>query len=168
MWDYDEYDQNAYIFNAEDGSNNLLRVFYDKTNNYITSQLYNGADWTTVAMNSAALTFKEDEWQHIVVSYDNDVGGSAGSVILYVNGASSGTPYTGSDWTAQTVPSYFYPGSLYGASGNTLQADGLIDDLKIYSGQISATNVNALYGIDPNPPTGVTWGRNLINPIISE
>ncbi len=168
MWDYNKFDQNVYILNSESASANLIRVFYDKTNYYYTAQLYNGDNWTTAKTNSAEQTFAEDVWQHIVVSYKNDVDATNGSVILYINGVASGAPYASAKWTVQTVPDYFYVGSLFGLSANSNQSDGWIDDIRIYSGQVSAVNINAIYGINPTAPTNATWKRNIIDPIIGE
>jgi len=162
MWDYDSYDEDAYIFNSEDGTNNFMRMYFDESEDKIIANFYDGTNWTNVTATSSALTFAEDVWQHVGVIYGNDTG----TVRILLDGAESGTDYDGSGWTAQTVPTYFYPGSLYGASANTLQADGWIDDIRIYDTNLATSSLNALYTIDPNPPTEATWARNLVDPLI--
>ncbi|MFC1612808.1 LamG-like jellyroll fold domain-containing protein [Patescibacteria group bacterium] len=162
MWDYDAYDEDAYIFNSEDGTNNFMRVYFDASEDKIIANLYDGTNWTNVTATSSALTFAEDVWQHIGIIYGNDTG----TVRILLDGAESGTDYDGSSWTEQTVPTYFYPGSLYGASANTNQADGWIDDIRIYDTALATSSLNDLYTIDPNPPTNATWNRNLADPII--
>ncbi|PIZ58564.1 hypothetical protein COY23_00360, partial [bacterium (Candidatus Torokbacteria) CG_4_10_14_0_2_um_filter_35_8] len=135
---YNKYSENKYLINSEDVTNKLVRLYYNYSDYKYHLQFFNGTNWTTVQSVSSVQSFSKDTWQHILLTYDNTVG-----VNLYVNGSSDGT-YSGS-WTAQTLPTNIYVGSLYNSTANTNQADSYFDDLAIYDYVLNLVEINNLY-----------------------
>jgi nitroreductase len=87
-------------------------------------------------------TITAGSWYHIVVVYNGS------QIILYVNGAPSGTtPYTGD----------IYSSTSDVVIGNSIRwsnlFNGVIDDVRIYNAALSQEDVQLLYGSYPSFPT---------------
>jgi len=114
---------------------NLFRLYFKASDNKFYFQVYNGADWTTCSIASAAQTFSVG-WKHIIVTWDNTDG-----VSLYIDAALAG--YTACTWTDPgSMDTYFYAGSK---DDGTSQCDGKLDDVVIYNNCLSTTRITELF-----------------------
>ncbi|GAA2391678.1 LamG domain-containing protein [Dactylosporangium salmoneum] len=93
-----------------------------------------GLAWTTAVSNAAPTA---GTWVHLVGVFDRP----AGKVTLYVNGVAQTTVGNGAKGLDSTGPLML--GGLMGGTGSTL--NGVIDQVKVYQGALSAREVMALY-----------------------
>lgn len=103
-----------------------------------------GGTWNWVAM-----TYTNNIWQHITVTYDGT------TLIGYINGTqAASTGATGS--ITHITPATLVLGSDSPESSNSRYFNGSLDDLRIYSRALSAAEIldvyNDLGGTSPPPP----------------
>ena len=121
-----------YLFHT----NNHLRLLYDGTDDKFYCQAYNGTDWTTASVASAAQTFSAGDVIHILCAYDNN---AATPLALYINN----TQTTDTDtWTAQALPTNMYIGSDKD-SVNQAYADMI--DFTIFNRVLTQQEVQQIY-----------------------
>ena len=100
---------------------------------HVTVAIGDGASWDLVG-DSPAGTTTPGTWQHWAVTYDGS------TARLYVNAAE-----TVSESVTTAVPSSMYHiGGRY-QNGSNYQFDGAIDDVRIYSRALSASEVQSIY-----------------------
>lgn len=87
-------------------------------------------------LTSATTTLSTGAWYHVVVAYDG-----ANTVKFYVNGASDGSSSV-STWSESSTVTYTTIGSLKGLANFF---DGKIDEVGIWSRELSSTEVATLY-----------------------
>ncbi len=117
---------------------NVIQVFYQASDDKIYAQMYNGTNWTTVSVASAAQTFAALSDHYISVRWDNTSG-----LILNLDGTETSLPTT---WTSQeqqiTSTTNLYIGSKSTAAN---RADGLISDLAIFNRSLQKYEVAQIY-----------------------
>ena len=129
------------------GPNNTSMA--DPAINFQLNGSFTGANFSDRA------NFMTDQWQHVVLTYD----GSLGSATLYLNGNPAAAPSffggTGSQGTLNTTDSPVYFGMGLGSSETWLNGfQGAMDDVRIYSRALGASEVNNLYALEvPEPST---------------
>jgi hypothetical protein len=152
-------EQNAIV--AKWGSTNLSRSYnlvYNNQGNTIGFGV--SSDGSSTAANSTTLLSATplalNQWYHVAAVYDTD--GSSASMTLYLNGVldnsvSSGVVTSVFDSTTQLTIGSFY---------NNLadrRMQGEMDDLRLYSGALTAGEVAALV---PEPATGALLLTGLV------
>lgn len=95
---------------------------------------------TGEVVNEYDFLFTLNTWQHVVAVYDNTTG--TGAIKLYLDGSLATPTSTGSTktGTANFATDTFYIKSIF----SDLQSFDL-DDLRIYSGELSGSEVTAIY-----------------------
>ncbi len=91
--------------------------------------------------SSSANRTEKDQWNHVVFYWN----GTIGRVEKYINGESSQSPCTGSDWQGNIslTTARLYIGGYTG--DGSYAYDGAIDDVRIYSRALTASEVQTLY-----------------------
>lgn len=112
-----------------------------------TSSGYVGVQsWNNGAVSITGPLVIPNVWTHLVVTY-----GSSNGLRLWVNGAQYGAASGGYTYTAATVPVTATLGSSTGGTGNCAtgvitmgQFHGYLDEFRLYSRELSASDVSAL------------------------
>lgn len=105
----------------------------------------NGASSKT--SNTGILTY--NAWQHVAVTYNG------ANVTFYVNGVAQGSPAQTTNPTVNT--NNFVVGNTVAADGTF---NGLIDDVRVYSEALTATQIlNLYYGIEPPTTNLELWHK---------
>ena len=106
-------------------------------------------------LSSAAI--QVNTWQHVAVTWDGSVSGS--NIHLYVNGVpADGAPIDGA---GIAEPDDSTPLAIGNRSVDLARAfDGAIDEVRVYSGVLTAAEIQALAGVaGPTAPTNLTAVR---------
>lgn len=109
-------------------------IVFNPSNNSIGFQWFNGS--TFPGVNSAPNVVKVNAWNHVAAVR------SGSTITLYVNGANVGI------YTAGSAPGSFVAGILTigGAAGGSTQIfTGLLDGARVYTGTLTAANIQSLY-----------------------
>lgn len=107
------------------------RIHYGRSSQKITLYNYDGNNASEVASNTDIST---GSWAHIVVTHNS------GSVNFYLDGSEDGSG------SVQTDPQTGVNAAIgKNIHDNTAHYDGSVDDLRIYSKELSSTEVSDLY-----------------------
>ena len=99
------------------------------------------------------LKVNDGQWHHIAVVFNR-----AGSMTRYVDGAASGTRYSLSSLSGQSIDNTRQV--RIGArdqAGDEIYFNGMIDDVRVHSSALSAPEIAALAGVEPPPEKPVLW-----------
>jgi hypothetical protein len=118
-----------------------IEVGYGESNTVIRFNVFDdsaGAHRGRITGNTST------NWQHIVCTYNGDNTNPSAGIKIYVNGVRSDTTSTtnGSYTAMENTAVNVWLGGQYSTS-NLL--DGSIDDLRVYSGELTQTDVSAIY-----------------------
>jgi len=102
-----------------------------------------GADDIRVETDDAGL-FPDDTWTHLAMVFDAAANSSAGDVKIYVNGSLATTTV---QVNTKTVTANYTANRLLVMKQltNPRYTEGSIDDLRIYSGELTSTQIAAVY-----------------------
>jgi hypothetical protein len=133
FWYKSDADANNYPVVIRDGTTtNYLRVRHNYANQTITLQInVNGS--SQVSLQSTA-TLTVGEWNHIAVT------GYGANAKIYINGALAGTSGANTYWTSHITDEPYIS-----ISDSSYPAKGKIDDVRIYSKALSATDIATDY-----------------------
>lgn len=138
-WVYlDSVTADGAIYNAWDGASPgtdtwaLLYADNEATDRYRCLVRYSNS-----TVDDVTATLTTGQWQHVVVTFKkND------NMVLYLDGSSADTEPT-SNLSLNTTSSTAR--TIGGTAGDTRELNGRLDDLRVYSVALSATEVEALY-----------------------
>jgi hypothetical protein len=129
--------QNRLIIGENVGVQGTGWQFFIQAGGGLVFGIYNGS-WTFV---TSSVALPVNQWVHVAVTFDT----TNGAMQLYINGVPDATSqYTGGLWAANTNPLKI--GSL-GTPSGAAPFDGLIDEVKIYSRALSASEIANTYGL---------------------
>ncbi len=135
------------ILNQED----MTVVGYGDNNDYEDFHIWHnwGCNGININISNAAITYNtgalNNNWNHFVVVFDNDLGSSLTNVKLYKNGILlSNTCTTYGSGNINTGNTYPVTIGKYHAS-NLHYFNGALDDVRIYNVAIDSSGINALY-----------------------
>src|SRR5437667_3793212 len=102
-------------------------------------------------------TVNNGQWHHIAVVFNR-----AGSMIRYVDGLQTGTRYSLSSLTGQSVDNINQIQiAARDQAGDRIFFRGLIDDVRIYAVALTASDVAALAGVELPPQQTNVWSDPL-------
>lgn len=117
------------------GSNYMMQV----QGNKLILSYYGGGAWHDYASTGSVIT--TGQWHHVAITEDNL--GSAGGVKLYVDGSEVNGSYIVG--TGAGAPNTSDANLYIGSEGGTHFWDGMIDDVRIYQRELSASDISDLY-----------------------
>lgn len=139
---------------AKWGSTNGSRAYslvYDCATNAISFTI--SSDGTSVTSStstlSSASTLSLNTWYHVAAVYSTD--GTTASMTLYLNGVQNSTLTTGVKTSVYDAANPLTIGSFYNNAVGERRMQGMLDDLRLYSGALTSQEV-ALLAI-PEPST---------------
>ena len=139
----DDYTHSGFRFGVDTGS------FHPEWGGQSRVIFWSGQSGGTIDLLTQT-AIQSGQWYHVAVTY------SGSSAKIYINGALEGT-------STGTILSNAYP--LYvaaGIEGITVQKfNGRIDDLRIYQGELSASDVAGLHNLDSDPNGIPDWWEML-------
>jgi len=109
----------------------------------IKSSSWGAGDPLRAEYDSSGL-FPDDVWTHVAMVFDAPANSNAGEIKIYVDGSlvsttiGRNTKTVSANYTADTIRVMFCPHLSY-------YTEGSIDDLRIYSGELDATQIAAVY-----------------------
>jgi MSHA biogenesis protein MshQ len=103
-------------------------------------------------------TLSDGEWGHVVLTWKFITGSSATRLRLYVNGAlqDEKTYTVASGVMASTIKTLYFGDNRSAASVEVNSANGYYDQIELYEGELTASDVSSLYAKSPTcTPAGV-------------
>ena len=146
---------------SESGQDFSIYALYFSGSNTLALRTTNGSS-SSLVDRSVAWTPSTSTWYHIVVTRK----ASDGSIKFYVNGSQQGstqTGYTGSLHDNSDLP--FYVGRYKDSGENDRDLDGRVDELGMWSRELTSTEVGELYNSGDGlqyPFTVATSNSNLL------
>jgi len=103
-------------------------------------------DGLTGSSSSVASGTFDGTWQHVTITYDS----AGGTYQWYLNGTPSiSRPFSGGDINTSN------PLRIGALDGSNEDYDGLLDDVRLYTRQLSSSDVTELYGLGGDITTGL-------------
>ena len=127
--------------------------FYLVSNNRIDFYINNTIMWKNTSLS---VTFANDTWYHIVLTYNGATSGGANKCNLYIDGVKE-TNTAGSNTTSiNSSTSNFDIGRRHAsASGYDRYFDGNLDEIALFDKELSQSEVTAIFNSgEPNDLTG--------------
>jgi len=131
---------------------------------FITPSYVNFTNWTNYGYSSCDYTFNTNEWYHVAMSYDRNLG----SIQFYVNGSQiCNNDFSGDILDTTNDPAYIG----YNPSGGDEYTHGLIDELYVFNRALSSDEIFALYQgglsgdvpwLSVNPVSGIVLTNNSV------
>src|SRR4030067_1126757 len=134
-YDYDEYLDDAYIFNIP----RFARVYYNHSDYRFYGEIYNGNEFVSSGCYSYAQLFTSGTWIHVGFSYDNNYG------IKLILSGNQVAEFMGT-WEEQPLPVLMAIGSISGTDYNRI--NGYIDDFNMYARSINISDFQVIYNKD--------------------
>ena len=135
------------------------RQFYIRFvgNNRIDAYLNNNVMWKDTSLS---VTFANDTWYHIILTYDGSLSPNSAKCNLYIDGVKE-TNTQGSNQTAlNSSTSNFNIGRHQnGASAYNNYFDGNVEEISFYDKELNQSEVTAIY--NSGTPTDLTSHANL-------
>ena len=146
------------VYSKADSSTDLEWEFKGFTDDTLMLNLHDNDNSNYILRQSSnTITGYENEWVHVAATYDG--GGSDTGIALYVNGESvATTPDTGGSYTAMHDEDTDL--HIGGAPAVGAYADGEIDDARIYSRELSASEITRLYELGATTHIGTSINTN--------
>ncbi|MFH0834625.1 MAG: LamG-like jellyroll fold domain-containing protein, partial [Patescibacteria group bacterium] len=95
IWTAPDFDSDADTAKHFVFDNGIVRIYYDGADDKFKFEMWDGDDWSTVDVASAAQSFSADDTIHLVASWDNLTG-----IKLFVGGIKTAKSVA---WTAQNI-----------------------------------------------------------------
>lgn len=155
-------DTQGYLFDSGDSGNvgERVAVFTDGANN-LSLYMSNDTNGTEYKYLNYSVTSTDNNWHHLVVTRDGD-----NSVKLYVDSNLISVNFTSTDVDMSSYSESWVDFTLgHRYVMNIYNYNGLIDEARVYTDALTATEVSALYGNGTNRHGYVTAnypGKELI------